>query len=817
MNDEQIAKGQRASRVVGIGVIGGWTLLLTWPLLFGGRALYWGTLLLQFAPWQKLVADALRAGDWPLWTQTLGNGTPLLANHQSAVFYPPHLLFLVFPVGRALGYSLALHLALAGLFAWLWARELGLGPLGRLVAALAYAGSGFLVGHALFPSMVEAATWLPLSFLLTDRLAKRRRTRDALALGAALGVQFLAGHAQLWYYGVWAIGAYGLYRGWKVKRSEGQKAGRLGGWEVGLLLALAVAVAAGAAAVQMLPTWELAAHSQRTGGADWDFAMTYSFWPWRFVTLLAPGFFGHPGDGDYWGYGNYFEDNGYVGVLPLILAGLAVVGWLRGRISSKTRKSFQRDEAIPFLLVMVIVALVLALGDNTPVYPLVFRYVPGFGAFQAPARFLCFYTFAVATLAGIAADRFRLSYPTQYASRLALAGGVSLAILAWIAYRRLPAFQPTFTRSAALFGGLLALSAGTLLLRGRDADADPRVARSPLPRQWWSAVVVGLIAGDLLFFSRSLNPTADPALYQLVTASGDYLRAQAIPEQPFRVFSFERDTYDTMFARYTRSADFGPTDLDYLRGLRETLLPNLAALEGLESANNYEPLQVATYADLLEAVEKAPLPDALRLLGLMNVRYVISSQPLPDATPVYSSGDVRLYANPYALPRAWIVYRARAFSDPDRLLAELTRPTFDPTSQVLLSASDSPSFPDPQSPGQNLQSTVRLLRYSPNQVTISAVLSQPAYLVLAQTFYPGWQVRVDGLPSRIWLANYTFCAVHLAGGEHQIEFTYRPLSFYTGLAVSGLTWATLAAWGVVGCRRTSRSRDQLQLRKECCK
>jgi len=247
-----MTKGQRANWVVEISVIVGWALLLTWPLLFGGRVLYWGTQLLQFAPWRQLVADAVRAGDWPLWTQALGSGAPLLANHQSAVFYPPHLLFLLFPVERALGYSLALHLALAGLFAWLWARQLGLGTLGRLVAALAYAGSGFLVGHALFPSMVEAAAWLPLLFLLTDRLAKRRRVGDALVLGAALGVQFLAGHAQIWYYGVWAIGSYALLIGWQVGKLEGWKGGRALAHIV-LLVALAVTVAIGAAAVQVLP------------------------------------------------------------------------------------------------------------------------------------------------------------------------------------------------------------------------------------------------------------------------------------------------------------------------------------------------------------------------------------------------------------------------------------------------------------------------------------------------------------------------------------------------------------------------------------
>jgi len=96
-----------------------------------------------------------------------------------------------------------------------------------------------------------------------------------------------------------------------------------------------------------------------------------------------------------------------------------------------------------------------------------------------------------------------------------------------------------------------------------------------------------------------------------------------------------------------------------------------------------------------------------------------------------------------------------------------------------------------------MPSTVHLLRYSSNQVTISAALPQPGYLVLAQTFYPGWQVRVDGLPSQVLRANHAFCAVHLEAGEHRVEFAYRPLSFYAGLGVSGLTWVTLAVLGVV--------------------
>jgi len=65
-------------------------LLLFWRLVFAGEVLYWGVPLYQFYPWHTLVVEAIRSGHLPLWTDLLGNGTPLLANHQSATFYPPN-------------------------------------------------------------------------------------------------------------------------------------------------------------------------------------------------------------------------------------------------------------------------------------------------------------------------------------------------------------------------------------------------------------------------------------------------------------------------------------------------------------------------------------------------------------------------------------------------------------------------------------------------------------------------------------------------------------------------------------------------------
>ena len=81
---------RRDSAVWAILVAG--PLLLFGPMLIQGRVLFWGTPLLQFVPWHRFALDVLREGAFPLWNPLLGMGAPLLANHQSALLYPPNWL-----------------------------------------------------------------------------------------------------------------------------------------------------------------------------------------------------------------------------------------------------------------------------------------------------------------------------------------------------------------------------------------------------------------------------------------------------------------------------------------------------------------------------------------------------------------------------------------------------------------------------------------------------------------------------------------------------------------------------------------------------
>jgi len=715
-------------------------LILFWRIVLGGRVLFWGVPLLQFYPWQQWAAEMWRSGNVPLWNPYLGNGAPLAANLQSAVFYPLNALYLIFPVERAMSYTAVLHVILAGLAMYAWGRTFGLRPLAATMGALAFQLSQFLIARLGFLSITFTFPWLAVWLWRTEALVQRRRMSDALWLALAIGLGLLAGHAQTAGLGLIVVLGYGVIR--RIPNTQYQVLG-IGYWMLALVLGVALA------AVQLLPSAELAAQSQRAGGLDYEFAVIHSLHPLRLLTFLAPDLQGHPAEGNFWGYDNYWENAGYVGLWAVLMA-LFALSNLKSQISNLKSEVW-------FFGLTALIALVIALGRFGPVYEFLFWLLPGAALFQGPARLLSVYTLAVAALAGIGTEQWLASQRLRVVGRFLIVAALGV-LLAVVVGGLFVGVRSVFIRPAIQFGVTLGACAACLAFR---PSAEDRRFRG------WAAALIGVVTLDLLVADWRLVPTTDVALYRTSIAS-----AQAVRDG--RVLWFSQDEERFKFERYFSFAGFGPEEATHWLGVRESLLPNTAMIERIYSANNFDSLLPQRYHELKSFVDRLPLTSALRVAVVMNARYVVSARqwPLPV---VHRSDELVFYRNDAAMERAYIVPQARVVNN---TLAALAAPTFDPRRQVLLESVELPVLEFPAGPSSVV------LQDSPNAVTIRATSESGGFLVLADTFYPGWQATLDGTPVEILRANHAFRTVVLPPGEHTVVFRYEPTSFRVGAAIS---------------------------------
>ncbi len=126
------------------------TLLFFWKIVFTNLILVGIDSFLYFYPYKAAVAEALRAGRFPLWNPYLFMGAPLFANMQTAVLYPLNWLFLWLPAPQQVAASIVLHVILAGVGMLAYARRsLKLGWHGALAAAAVFGLGGFVGAQGL--------------------------------------------------------------------------------------------------------------------------------------------------------------------------------------------------------------------------------------------------------------------------------------------------------------------------------------------------------------------------------------------------------------------------------------------------------------------------------------------------------------------------------------------------------------------------------------------------------------------------------------------------------------------------------------------
>jgi hypothetical protein len=151
------------------------------------------------------------------------------------------------------------------------------------------------------------------------------------------------------------------------------------------------------------------------------------------------------------------------------------------------------------------------------------------------------------------------------------------------------------------------------------------------------------------------------------------------------------------------------------------------------------------------------------------------------------------YQNQTCLPRAFVVHDFEVIQDEEALLQELAGEDFDPGRTVLLE--ETPR----EVAGEELplmqpheEERVDFVSYTPNEVTLEAEVAASGFLILADSFYPGWKAYVDGKETKVYVADYILRSVYLEAGRHVVRFAFEPLSFAWGAAISIMTLAIVS-------------------------
>lgn len=729
----------------------------------------------QHYPHKLILAEAFQAGELPLWSGRVSMGFPFLANPATGVFYPLHLIFLFLPFFDAIRVFFLLHYLIAATGSYFLCRRWDYPPYLALIGSVIFTFGGMTVSLTNMMDYFQTAVWLPWILFWGERSMRSRSWGDFLPWTLVMLTQFLAGHPETY------IMCQGLLflDALRIKASQ-----PLSYRKLFLLLLAANALVIGLAMAQILPAIELFLQSWRSGTIPYSKAASWSLRPQGLINLF---FLDKEVDlGAYNGLQLFFSQDPPL-MITLYLGAIALPGvclWLL--------ESPAKEKAI--FIGLIGATTILAMGQYTPVYSLLFRYTPLLGFFRFPEKFvfISFNLIVFITLSGIFRFLHSRSFPLRGKSLALSSLSVLIFLLPYLFFRfHVDALIQLVARARGSFPSdisTLMISSGVLVHLERQIFLAIAILillllwmRGKLRPRLFEALLVALLYFDLASAHRPYHFSLSPDLV--------YRAQKVIPtpnsERPYRFFyvlSFS-DLHPNAYAFIKRQFR------DTIASVFSNFIPNAGVFYGVDYMQELESLRRKPYDIFLNVGTKLPPEGLYRLLGALNVKYLNSFQSLPERgiTLVHHFPEYPawLYELNHPVQRAYIVPEALVEREPARTLERLSSKEFNPFKEVILE--------QPLSLGsrKDFQAQVRFLRYANNQATIEAVLNGSGILVLTDSYYPGWRVYVDGIEKEIMRANYFFRAVILTPGGHQVVFSYEPASFRYGLIITLSTFFLL--------------------------
>lgn len=699
----------------------------------------------QQYPWRKLAIQIEKNYQLPTWNPYAISGTPLLANFQSAIFYPLNAILYLLPF--SIGWSILIFLGpiLAGIFTYLYLRNLNLDKRACFLGSLAFPFSGFFVSWMEWGTVTHVMLWLPLMLLSIDKIFSNSKFNpDSIGtklqfkiknyhwyfvfLGSLIS-SFLAGHLQIFFYLFLLSTSYFFVR-W-VQNGKNKN--------IIFLFLILYSFFLILTFIQWYPTLRFILESGReVDQMGWQ--REGWFIPWQnIVQFIVPDFFGNPTTLNYWGVWNYGEFVGYIGILPLLFALLALF--------------FRHDKKTFFFGTVFFLSLIFSLPTFFAKLPFILN-IPYFSSSQ-PTRLLFVTDFSLSILAALGFDYF-------------------------VRNKKTIIYPMVFMLISFVLVWFLVLSGGQGLISMENL---PVVKNNLyLPTMLFAFFCVALFV--LIYFSKNRKISHVVYTLMLLAVVFDLMRF-GLKFTPFTNKEYLFPQTKTLSFLQNKIGIFRIMSVD-----ERIMPPNFSTVYKLQDVSGYDPLYLQRYAELIAASERGK-PDITppfgfnriinpkrfdsKIIDLLGVKYILSLTDISDKklTKVFQEGKTRVYENKGSLPRVFFVDEIFFRGNKNEVINLMFDENFNLRNKAVVEDVNPKNLNVFSKWGVGIS---EIVSYSENKVKIRTENSKDGFLVLTDTFYPTWHAKIDPTfrsgqaDTKIFRTDYNFRGIIVPKGKHVIEF-----------------------------------------------
>jgi uncharacterized membrane protein YfhO len=718
-------------------------------------------------PWKYFVIEQIKKGEVPFWTPYNFSGNPIMANFQSAVFYPLNIIFLIFPFTTAWSIFIFLSPFLAAIFTYLFLREINLSKIPSIFGGVVFSFSSYMVVWQQYGNITHTLLWLPLALFFTEKFIKKSSKKEFISLITTLVISLLGGYIQGYFYTIVTVCLYFILRNWEDKKKILKRL-----WIIFAVLLLPVLLAS----FQLFPTLELFPLSTR-GNYTLDQIQQLLNPFWYVITVLVPDFFGNPASRNYWFEGTYIERVSYFGVIPFILA---IVGLLLSKKNKKI-KAFAILFVVTFLMSVDLFFTKFIYSIPIPML-----------STSVPTRILSLFQFCGALLAAFGLDLLlqrkekRIFFLSSIMSLSIILGAFFFAVLS---PRFLSGSDWVTQMSIAKRNGILPLAFSSLFVlvlcfRFYDKLSLNFLKKRNIPIL--GIVLLLLTVADLFYFFHKITPFSPKEFLYPQTKVISYIQKNAGINRYWGYgsghISSNFQTYDKTFA----SEGDDPLQLKFynqiLSSSENGKAPSVLTRLSVTMANGYG------QDDLRKNIYRQKVLNVLGIKYLLQKDDSLGKDYRPDTATfdekkyrlVWQESPWQIYENLSAAPRVFLTNDYRVISEEEKVFQTFFSKDFNERKTIILDK-------DPNMrKGSQGKSNVEVISYNPNKVVIKTRTDHESLLFLSDAYYPGWEARVEGKETEIYRADHAFRAVVVPKGDHVVTFTYRSKTFEIGLAVSAI-------------------------------